>query len=417
MRLTPRRAAAEAITAGPPATKGRPRRLARKLAAVGMTAAIPAVGLLTFTGPASAQGVPPGYYITPTSVVTGPGDPVPFRAYTYSLDGKIIDVTARTPFTLDGQPCAANVCSTDVPGSHTVTAVIAGWNPTATMTVLAPDHLAISPSSAQVTAGDTVNVTVSRVTADGTLIDNVTAGAAVTMDGAACPNAACLATTAGQHTVTATYTGQVNGTAQSWTGSATVTVAPGAPAQLSLTPAANPVAPGTADSFHAEAYDAEGNDLGDVTGSTALAIGPDGSCQANACTAAIGGPHTVTASNGQVTATASLTVLPALKAGNLKTTGSGATHSVYLPLTLSAPSSQPVNVYWHTQSGTATAITDYGPVTGGLVTIPAGRTHGRIRETIFQDPAAETSEQFTIVIDAATWASVSKATGTITITP
>jgi len=419
MRFTPRRAAAaEAIADGQPITKGRPRRLARKLAAMGATAAAPAVGVLTFAGPAFASGSPPpGHYITPTSVVTGPGDPMTFHAYTYSNDGKLIDETAGTTFVLDGQICNANVCSTDVPGTHTVTAEIPGWNPTATVTGLAPDHLAISPGYTQVTAGGTVNFTVSRVTADGTVIDDVTAGATVTLDGTACPNAVCLATTAGQHTVTATYTGQVNGSTRSWTGGGAISVLPGAPAQLSLTPAANPVAPGAADSFHAEAYDAEGNDLGDVTGSTTLSIAPDGSCQANACTAAVGGPHTVTATYGQATATATLTVLPALKAGSVKTTGSGSRHVVYLPLTLSTASSQPITVYWHTHDGTATSGTDYSAVSGGRVTIPAGSTRGKIPVTILHDPAAETSEQFTVVIDAANWASVSKKTGTITITP
>jgi hypothetical protein len=417
MRTSTRRAAAEAIAGGPQITKTRSRRLARMLAIPG-AAAIATTGVVAFAGPAFAGGsVPPGHYITPTSVVTGPGDPMAFRAYTYSSDGRLIDETAGTTFVLDGQPCNANVCSTDVPGSHTVTAEIPGWNPTAAVTVLPPDHLVISPGYTQAQAGDTVNYTVYRVTADGTVIDNVTAGATVTVDGAPCPNAACLATTVGQHTVTATYSGQVNGTTQSWTGGGAISVLAGPLAHLSLTPGTNPVAPGVADSFHAEAYDAEGNDLGDVTGSTTFAIAPDGSCQANTCTAAIGGPHTVTATDGQVTETASITVLPTLKVGNLQTTGSGATHSVYLPLTLSTASSQPVNVYWHTQDGTATALTDYGPVSGGLVTIPAGSTHGRIRETIFQDPTAETSEQFTIVLNAASWANISKKTGTITINP
>lgn len=417
MPISPRRAAAESIANGQPAIKSRHRRLARMLAVLG-TAAIPAAGVLTFASPAFAGGAPPpGHYITPTSVVTGPGDPMSFRAYTYSIDGKLIDETAGTTFVLDGQPCNANVCSTDAPGSHAVTAEIPGWNPTATVTVLAPDHLAISPGDTQAQAGDTVNYTVSRVTADGTVIDDVTAGATVTIDGTPCPNAACLATTAGQHTVTASYSGQVNGTTQSWTGGGTISVLPGPLAHLTLTPGTNPVAPGVADSFHAEAYDAGWNDLGDVTGNTTFAIAPDGSCQANACTAAIGGPHTVTATDGQVTATANITVLPALKAGSVSTTGSGSSHVVSLPLRLSAASSQPVTVYWHTQDGTAAAGTDYTAVSNGVVTIPAGSVHGRIRVTILQDPAAETSEQFTVVLDAAQWAKVSKNTGTITITP
>lgn len=417
MSSTPRVTAA--TTAAAPPAPGRrprqPRRLARMLTVMGAAAVLPAAGVLMSAGPASA-GVAPGHYITPTSVVAGPGDPMTFRAYTYSSDGRQIDETATTTFELDGTPCNANVCRTDVTGSHTVTAEITGWNPSATVQVLAPDHLGVSPAATQVHAGDTVQYTVSRLTADGTVIDDVTAGATVTMDGAACPQAACLATTTGQHTLTATYTGSVNGAAQSLTGHGSISVLAGPPAHLSITPGINPVVPGAANAFRAEAFDAYWNDLGDVTSSTIFAIGPDGSCQANSCTAAVGGPHTVTGTDGQVAGTASITVLSALSAGQVSTAGSGSRHVVSLPITLGTASSQPVTVYWHTQNGTATAGTDYVGVANGKVTIPAGSKRGAIPVTILQNRAARGSRQFTVILTVADWATISNGTGTITIT-
>jgi hypothetical protein len=414
MSSTPRVTAA--TTAGAqPAPGRRPRRLARVLTVMGAAAVLPAAGVLMSAGPAAA-GVAPGHYITPTSVVAGPGDPMTFRAYTYSIDGRQIDETTATTFVLDGTPCNANVCSTDSTGSHTVTAEIPGWNPSATVQVLAPDHLAISPAATQVHAGDTVQYTVSRVTADGTVIDDVTAGTTISMDGVVCPGAACLATTMGQHTLTATDTSTVNGDVEVLAGHGTMSVLPGPPAHLNLTPGVNPVAPGAANAFHAEAFDAYWNDLGDVTSSTTFAIAPDGSCQANSCAAAAGGPHTVTGTDGQVTGTASITVLSSLSAGQVSTTGTGRRHVVSLPITLSAASSQPVTVYWHTKNGTATAGTDYVGVSNGKVTIPAGSKRGTIPVTILQNRAGRGSRQFTVIVTIADWATISHGTGTITIT-
>jgi parallel beta-helix repeat protein len=77
-----------------------------------------------------------------------------------------------------------------------------------------------------------------------------------------------------------------------------------------VTPATATVIAGGSQLFTAEGYDSANNDLGSVTGSTTFTIGPDGSCNANACTATKAGAHTVTAKIGAVSATASLTVTP-----------------------------------------------------------------------------------------------------------
>jgi hypothetical protein len=71
-------------------------------------------------------------------------------------------------------------------------------------------------------------------------------------------------------------------------------------------PASASVAVGAPQAYTAEAFDALGNSLGDVTASTTFTIAPDGSCTGASCTPAAAGAHTVTGSHSGKTATASL---------------------------------------------------------------------------------------------------------------
>ena len=75
-----------------------------------------------------------------------------------------------------------------------------------------------------------------------------------------------------------------------------------------ISPAPATIAAGDSQSYSAEAFDASGNSLGDVTGSTTFTIAPDGSCSANVCTASTSGAHTVTGTSVGKTSTASLSV-------------------------------------------------------------------------------------------------------------
>ena len=77
---------------------------------------------------------------------------------------------------------------------------------------------------------------------------------------------------------------------------------------LVLSPATATVASGTPQAYTATGYDQYGNSLGDVTGSTAFSIGPDGTCAGASCSATVAGPHTVTGTDGTATGTATLTV-------------------------------------------------------------------------------------------------------------
>jgi hypothetical protein len=79
------------------------------------------------------------------------------------------------------------------------------------------------------------------------------------------------------------------------------------PDHLLLSPANATITAGGSQSYHAEAYDKNNVDLGDVTGSAAFSL--DGArCPGNICSPTAAGTHTVTAQYQTATGTASLTV-------------------------------------------------------------------------------------------------------------
>lgn len=97
---------------------------------------------------------------------------------------------------------------------------------------------------------------------------------------------------------------------------------------LSLSPAAATVGTSVNQAYRVEGFDAAGHDLGDVTAASTLSIAPDGACDnvAHTCTSAVDdttGHHTVTASDGRATGTATLTITPPAHATTL--TGSDQT--------------------------------------------------------------------------------------------
>ena len=78
-----------------------------------------------------------------------------------------------------------------------------------------------------------------------------------------------------------------------------------------ISPPTGSIAAGASQTYSAQGFDATGNSLGDVTGSTTFSIAPNGSCAGNTCTATVAGAHTVTGNDGGKTATASLAVTAA----------------------------------------------------------------------------------------------------------
>jgi hypothetical protein len=226
-------------------------------------------------------------------------------------------------------------------GSRSVTATDTAngsINGTQTVTVIPgpATHLVVSGLAEPSTAGDAQTVTVTAKDAFENTATGYTGTVRLTStDGAASlpanygfdagdagvhafASGVTLKTSADQ-TVTATDTAEA-----SITGSQSVTVNAGPLAALVLSPSGStvespipppPHAMDVVDTnpyppfalFRAHGFDAYGNDLGDKTSSATFSVSPDGSCDGSLCgDLAFAGGHTVTATIGAVSGTASL---------------------------------------------------------------------------------------------------------------
>jgi hypothetical protein len=497
------------------------RRALAGLGAMAMTLGGPAALVLATSAPAQAcifavstpglgtspscGGVGTATYslsATPSTVATG--DPVTLHVTETVVGSSPVDVTPQTTFSIDAGSCTANVCTPDTAGWRTIGAQVNGGrtNVSTQIAAITPDRLVIAgPPTAAV--GQPVAYTAYHETAVGAFIDDVTDLATVTLGGAACPGAVCTATSAGQQTVRATLSGL--------TAETTLVVGTGPTASLVVTPQVtnfwNNAHPAT---FTAEAYDAWGNDIGDVTPQSSFAISPDGSCTGNLCTPGSGGSHTVTATDGPVSGAVTLDaadiipmVAPALPAGQVGTPysasvlasgdastwtqpsdpstlppgltlgqhgtlsgtptaagtytffvsavndnggqnepttitiapgtlptkpakptvsigdasvqeGNHGRTAVHVTVTLSAPSSTPVRVAWHTVNGSAVRGKDYS-ARHGTITIPAGQTTAQITVYVLGDRRHEQNETFHIVLTRPRGATLGTARDTVTV--
>jgi len=177
-----------------------------------------------------------------------------------------------------------------------------------------PVSLSLSPPTAVVSAGESVLYTLTAHDAYGNPWDVTGAGSYTVTPAAGGVWAASryTACVAGTWTVTATY--------QELVATATLTVTPGAPATLSLSPKAATIASGQVQTYTAASADLCANPLGDVTANTAFTISPaaGGTWNGNIYTAEKDGAWTVTGTWGTLVDTALLTVTnvpPTARAG------------------------------------------------------------------------------------------------------
>lgn len=75
-----------------------------------------------------------------------------------------------------------------------------------------------------------------------------------------------------------------------------------------ISPSSATITLGDSQRYQAQAFDADGHSMGNVTASTAFSIAPDGSCDGATCTPAKGGDHTVTGTFSGDSDTAALSV-------------------------------------------------------------------------------------------------------------
>ncbi|MEZ0271310.1 MAG: retention module-containing protein, partial [Methylophilaceae bacterium] len=97
-------------------------------------------------------------------------------------------------------------------------------------------------------------------------------------------------------------------------------------------------------------------------------------------------------------------------------TSDGGTHPVTFLITLSAPSTEPITITYHINSGTASNPDDYfdGAVTG-TVTIPPGHLGFAVTENIVEDMLPEANETFTITLSNPIGVTLLNDTATVTI--
>lgn len=282
------------------------------------------------TGATPLCGSPGGgatYSVTASPSTVAPGDPVTLTmTATNDATGDRFDFTPGAVFSMVSGSCAGRVCTPGAVGALTVTGVhtdpMGTATATTTVTVKTPDHLAIRPGYTTAVAGQRIAYSVYRAAADGTLLDDDRARATVTLGGAPCPGAVCTATIAGPQIVTATD--------GALTGGGALQVQAGPAASIVVTPhLADQWNNLYAGSFPAEAYDAYGNDRGDVTEGSSYAITPDGRCTNYSCTADTSGSHTVTATYGSLTGAVTLDATKPVPAavGNLPGGQVGAPYS------------------------------------------------------------------------------------------
>ncbi|HEX9694852.1 MAG TPA: S8 family serine peptidase [Actinomycetota bacterium] len=244
--------------------------------------------------------------ITPAAATVAAG-----QSQTYAVSGFDSfgnpkgDVTVGTTFSIapDGS-CSANTCSATTSGAHTVTATQGAVSVDASLQV-DPGPLAsllLSPAETTVVLGASQTYVAQGRDAFGNSLGDLTVGTtfAIFPDGS-CSGSTCTPAALGNHTVRA-----ARGTAQ---GSALLHVIPESIHRIVLSPATATITAGGSQAYTAEGFDGDDNSLGDVTSVTVFAIGPNGSCSANTCTATIAGDHTVVGSVTGAAATAGLKVL------------------------------------------------------------------------------------------------------------
>ena len=161
--------------------------------------------------------------------------------------------------------------------------------------------LVLSPAVASIAPGGSATYHAEGFDPKGVDLGDVTATTTFSMaPGGSCIGSICTASIAGVYTVTG-----ANGLAR---GNASLTVITAMPDHLVLSPPGAWIAPDGSATFSAEAYDSDGNDLGNVTASTTFSV--DGiMCHGATCASSIGGAHTITGTDDGASGTAALTVV------------------------------------------------------------------------------------------------------------
>ncbi len=263
--------------------------------------------------------------MSPGSATITAGGSQAYAAEAFDQYGNDLGPAAGTGYSIapDGL-CNGATCTATVAGTHTVTANSSGKTATASLTVNAGslDHIRLTPATATITAGGSQAYAAEAFDQYGNDLGPAAGtGYSIGPDGS-CTNAACTATAAGAHTVTATSQGK--------TATASLTVNAGPPSALAVSPTGVTLAVGKTAALSASATDAYGNAVSSGAATWSLSTGTPGTLSAATgsgttfvASAASAGTGTVTAHLGTLTAQTLIRVLPAAPTGLTATAQSG----------------------------------------------------------------------------------------------
>ena len=246
--------------------------------------------------------------ISPQSPIASAGTPVTFSTAGFDQYGNDLGPVSAS-YSVSASPITGNQVTETIVGQYLITATHDGMSDSTTLTIIAAafDHVTISPVNASILAGTVQAYTVSSYDQYNNYIGDVTASASFTVSGVSIPANTVSETAAGSYNVEASYGGQTAST------TLTVTVAP--LDYITLSPASSSIAAGQSQTYSVTAYDSYGNSW-DITSAVSgangwsISIGAGGSWNqaTGTYTSTNAGTWTVTATLGELSATATLIV-------------------------------------------------------------------------------------------------------------
>jgi len=265
-----------------------------------------ATGIITVT-----VGAPNRVELAPDSATRMAGESISYTLTAYDADDNNWDVTADGVYTITpgtGGTWAANVYTTEVAGTWTVTGTYSGLSDTGALTVThaGAASLSLSPSTATLTAGESITYTVMAADAYGNGWD------ATDEAGYEIEAGAGGSWTANVYTSQFASTWTVTATVDAVSDTGTLTVTHASLDHVGLTPATATILAGQSITYTLTAYDVYDNGW-DVSDSGAYTVTPGagGSWAANVYTAEVAGTWTVTGTYDGQLDTGALTVQPA----------------------------------------------------------------------------------------------------------
>jgi hypothetical protein len=238
--------------------------------------------------------------LRPPSSTIGSGGTRAYTVEAFDSDGLSLGkVTDKTTLSITPEgSCTRTSCTATRPGRYVVTARIPGTAISGKADLyVEPGRVArllLDPAGSTIGADGSQTYTVRGSDSHLNDLGDLTprASFSIAPDGR-CIGATCTASRTGDHTVTATVLGRT--ASEDISTSVTLHVRPGAAEALTLEPASKTVTVGGSQTYAIRGFDADLNDLGDLTSRTSFSIAPEGSCVQATCTATEAGSHIVTA--------------------------------------------------------------------------------------------------------------------------